>query len=55
MLSRDAPLLYVQQQGGWRAASVLLRVYAKWLPQPAATQAQPVLTTGPISAGRNAG
>ncbi len=33
MLSRNAPLLYVQQQGGWRSASVLLRVYARWMPQ----------------------
>ncbi len=33
MLSRNAPLLYVQQQGGWRSASVLLLVYARWLPQ----------------------
>jgi len=57
MLSRNAPLLYVQAQGGWRSASVLLRVYARWmphefngplavpqpaaLPQPAATPAQP--------------
>lgn len=40
MLSRNAPLLYVQQQGGWGSASVLLRVYAKWLSQPAASQAQ---------------
>jgi integrase len=31
MLSRQAPLLYVQEQGGWRSAGVLLRVYAKWL------------------------
>src|SRR2546425_4863036 len=36
MLSRNAPLLYVQQQGGWRSASVLLRVYARWMPQTAA-------------------
>jgi integrase len=50
MLSRNAPLLYVQLQGGWRSASVLLRVYARWMPQdggaapgqPAATPAQPV-------------
>jgi integrase len=33
MLSRNAPLLYVQKQGGWRSAAVLLRVYAQWLPQ----------------------
>jgi integrase len=32
MLSRNAPLLYVQAQGGWRSASVLLRVYARWMP-----------------------
>jgi integrase len=64
MLSRNAPLLYVQQQGGWRSASVLLRVYARWMPQdfggalteqPSATQAQP----GPVAIvsakGRNAG
>jgi len=36
MLSRNAPLLYVQQQGGWRSASVLLRVYARWMPQDGA-------------------
>lgn len=42
MLSRNAPLLYVPQQGGWRSASVLLRVYARWMPQPSATQPQPV-------------
>jgi integrase len=47
MLSRNAPLLYVQQQGGWSNATVLLRVYAKWMPSQAdlvrdpATQAQP--------------
>jgi integrase len=47
MLSRNAPLLYVQQQGGWSNASVLLRVYATWLPSQAdlvpdpATLAQP--------------
>jgi integrase len=32
LLSRNAPLLYVQSVGGWRSASVLLRVYARWLP-----------------------
>jgi integrase len=32
MLSRNAPLLYVQKQGGWRSAAVLLRVYSRWLP-----------------------
>jgi integrase len=31
-LSRNAPLLFVQAQGGWRSASVLLRVYARWMP-----------------------
>jgi integrase len=31
MLSRNAPLLYVQQQGGWKSATVLLRVYSRWL------------------------
>ncbi|PYN58624.1 MAG: hypothetical protein DMD94_00415 [Candidatus Rokuibacteriota bacterium] len=39
MLSRNAPLLYVQHQGGWRSASVLLRVYARWLPQAAGISA----------------
>ena len=44
MLSRNAPLLYVQGQGGWRSASVLLRVYARWMPQAFAEGAsgQPV-------------
>ena len=63
MLSRNAPLLYVQQQGGWRSASVLLRVYARWMPQdggaivsaqPSATYPQPEAASaavrGPISA-----
>jgi integrase len=64
MLSRNAPLLYVQEQGGWRSASVLLRVYARWmphefsgpfaLPQPAATPAQPEPATA-IVAGRVSG
>ena len=55
MLSRNGPLLYVQEVGGWRSASVLLRTYARWMPQPSATQAQPVPTAAPVSAGRNAG
>jgi len=42
MLSRNAPLLYVQQQGGWRSASVLLRVYARWMPQDLAPSVTPV-------------
>jgi len=33
LLSRNAPLLYVQQQGGWKSAAVLLRVYARWIEQ----------------------
>jgi integrase len=43
LLSRNAPPLYVQQQGGWRSAAVLFRVYARWMPQgePDATPAQP--------------
>lgn len=40
MLARNAPLTYVQAQGGWRSASVLLRVYARWLPQVDARSAQ---------------
>ena len=31
LLSRGAPLLYVQSVGGWRSASVLLKVYARWM------------------------
>jgi integrase len=53
MLSRNAPLLYVQQQGGWRSASVLLRTYARWMPQPSATQTQPAHTCRPGWDGRN--
>ena len=50
MLSRNAPLLYVQQQGGWRSASVLLRVYARWMPQeptsaPSVTPVSPAAQT----------
>jgi integrase len=54
MLSRNAPLLYVQQQGGWRSASVLLRVYARWMPQPSATQAQPAPFDVAATSGGNA-
>jgi integrase len=63
MLSRNAPLLYVQQQGGWRSASVLLRVYARWMPQdpaittaeqPAATSAQPRTVSGASGANVSA-
>ena len=51
MLSRGAPLLYVQQQGGWADAVTVLRHYSKWMPrtrptavtQPTATLAQPTL------------
>jgi integrase len=44
LLSRGAPLLQVAQQTG-HSPVVLLKFYAKWLPQgqPAATPAQPVL------------
>jgi len=39
------PLLYVAQQGGWKNAGVLLKHYARWMPQalaqPAATSTQP--------------
>lgn len=42
LLSRNAPLLYVQQQGGWRSAGVLLRVYARWMPQGLAPSVTPV-------------
>jgi len=43
LLSRNAPAVYVQEQGGWKSAAVLFRVYARWMPQgqPAATPAQP--------------
>ncbi len=46
LLSRNAPPLYVQKQGGWRSAAVLFRVYARWLPQDACdvTQGQPSAT-----------
>jgi integrase len=47
LLSRGESLLYVQEQGGWVNATVLLTHYARWIPrhaprlQPAATPAQP--------------
>ena len=49
MLSRNAPLLYVQQQGGWRSASVLLRVYARWMPQAGALTSPPATLLPPAS------
>lgn len=60
MLSRECPLLYVQAQGGWRSASVLLRVYARWMPQDAASQRaatypQPTSAPAPVTEGRTAG
>lgn len=33
LLSRNAPLTYVQRQGGWRSASTLLAVYSRWVEQ----------------------
>ena len=63
MLSRNAPLLYVQGQGGWRSASVLLRVYARWMPdaspacvqgQPSATLPQPAIVQAAAREARNA-
>jgi integrase len=48
MLSRNAPLLYVQQQGGWRSASVLLRAYARWMPQEP-TSAPSVTSVAPAA------
>ncbi len=42
LLSRNAPLLYVQQQGGWRSAGILLRVYARWMPQDLTPSVTPV-------------
>jgi integrase len=48
LLSRNAPIVYVANQGGWKNAGVLLKYYAKWLPQVGpgqsgipATHAQP--------------
>jgi integrase len=50
MLSRNAPILYVATQGGWKNAGVLFRYYAKWMPQAGypqatATQVQPDATS----------
>jgi integrase len=33
LLSRNAPVLYVANQGGWRTPGVLFRHYAKWMEQ----------------------
>jgi integrase len=49
LLSRNAPLLYVQRCGGWRSASVLLGVYAQWMPQDGA-QASAVGSTVAVNA-----
>jgi integrase len=51
LLSRNAPILYVSEQGGWKNGNVLLKHYSKWLPrtrptpapQPDATVTQPKL------------
>jgi hypothetical protein len=54
------------RQGGWRSASVLLRVYARWMPQdgagiglasslPDATPAQPTAASLAAVAASNVG
>lgn len=66
MLSRNAPLLYVAEVGGWASAHVLLGVYSRWLPsrtgvtpmepQESATQTQPRNKSSDnqgVAAGRN--
>lgn len=50
MLSRNAPLLYVQKQGGWKSTTVMLSVYARWLPGPDA--AHPVAPSAHLEAAR---
>jgi integrase len=50
LLSRNAPLPYVQEQGGWRSAAVLLRVYVRWLPQPDFARAQGTKADAPTRA-----
>ena len=47
MLSRNAPLLYVQKQGGWRSAAVLLRVYSRWLPPGVESPSTPLSSATP--------
>lgn len=60
MLSRNAPLLYVQRQGGWQSATVLLRVYARWMPQeldtalPIAPSVHPEPLAAPLPEAVNA-
>jgi len=39
LLSRNAPLLYVQRQGGWKSATVLLHAYARWVEEAEAREA----------------
>ncbi len=64
LLSRNAPPIYIQQQGGWKSAAVLFRVYSRWIeqalpapPEPPifATELQPVSGTavsGTLMSGR---
>jgi hypothetical protein len=39
LLSRNAPLLYVQRQGGWKSAAVLLHACARWVEETEAHEA----------------
>ena len=63
LLSRGANLLYVQKQGGWKNASVLLQVYARYIEQgeeasqalPEATQTQPRQVAGTGERGLSTG
>src|SRR5262249_40414271 len=41
LLSRNAPLLYVQKGGGWKSAGVLLRVYSRWIEQALPASPEP--------------
>jgi len=38
LLSRNAPLLYVQRQGGWKSATALLQAYARWVEEAEARE-----------------
>ena len=41
LLSRGAPLLYVQAVGGWRSVGVLLKTHSRWMDTGSGSQGNP--------------
>ncbi|MCI0408899.1 MAG: site-specific integrase [Acidobacteria bacterium] len=49
LLSRGWPLLYVQEQGGWKNATTLLQRYSRWIPREAPAMLQPAASPAQVN------